>query len=371
MTTIFVAGCLDSRETGYGVHASDFLDAMRRVSSFPVEALNFSQPPSTGPRIRGARPSDGDIVIVVGNAEAAAMFEGCAARKICFTVWESTRIPDSWHRPLAMVDEVWTATEWGADVLRRNGIDPHRTHVVPEGVDGDIFNPDDDKLGFVDAIEGFKFLHVGKAEPRKGTFELLQAFDRAFDDDDPVHLVLACHNRFIPGFDTVRFIENLCLRRRAWIVPVQPLPERTSIAGLYRACDAFLAPSKAEGWGLTAIEAMACGLPTALTHYSGHTAFADQQNSLAVPFEIGPIEPGALPQFFRQDEDYGEWAVPDIDGLAEVMRSMVHDRAVLRERALLQSMRIRRKWTWDAAAASACERIAALLEDNRLRAVAC
>jgi hypothetical protein len=254
-------------------------------------------------------------------------------------------------------------------VLRDNGVDPARVHVVPEGVDDLLFQPHGDGLPLFAELGGFRFLHIGKAEPRKGTVELLHAFDRAFDEDEPVYLLLACHNRLMPGFDIVRFVENLALRRRRWVVPVQPLPNRRDIAALYRSCDAFVMPSRAEGWGLPALEALASGVPTALTHFSGHTAFADAHNSVPIPFRLVPVAPEALPYFVRGDGDYGEWADPDIDGLAEVMRTMVRQRDVLRVRALRQATAIRQRFSWTAAALKACDRIEQVLA-RRLQAVA-
>jgi glycosyltransferase involved in cell wall biosynthesis len=361
MTTIFVAGALGSSQTGYGVHTSAFLASMRRVSPFMVKGIDLSQGPGRLSFSPSDRPLRGDVVIVVERGSAVALFDGCAARKIAFTVWESNRLPDDWIAPLARADEVWTPSAWGAEILRGNGIAASSIHVIPEGIDPEVFCAEGARSPLLDGVEGFKFLHVGKAEPRKGTFELLQAFDRAFGEDEPVYLVLACHNRMIPGFDTVRFIENMGLRRRRWIIPIQPQPRRQDIAALMRSCDAFVAPSRAEGWGLPALEAMACGLPAALTHYSGYTAFADRNNSVAIPFTLAPIEPGALPFFSRSDGDYGEWADPDIDGLAHTMRTMRRDHEALRRRALHQAAGIRQRWTWESAASVACARLADLL----------
>jgi glycosyltransferase involved in cell wall biosynthesis len=369
MTTIFIAGVLGACQTGYGVHTSDFLTAMQRVSPFMVKGIDLSYRQHR--RLPTDWPSHGDVVIVVGGGPAVAIFDGCPARKISFTVWESDRLPDDWIEPLSMADEVWAPSAWGADVLRANGIDASRIHIVPEGVDDNIFTAEGAHSPLLDGVEGFKFLHVGKAEPRKGTFELLQAFDRAFDDDEPVYLVLACQNRLIPGFDTVRFIENMGLRRRRWIVPIQPLPQRSDIAALFRACDAFVAPSRAEGWGLPALEAMACGLPTALTHYSGHTAFADRDNSTEIPFKLTPIEPGALPHFARNDGDYGKWAEPDIDRLADVMRMMRRNHDALRRRARHQAAAIGQRWNWTHAASQACARIADLLSKDWRKMAEC
>jgi glycosyltransferase involved in cell wall biosynthesis len=360
MTTIYIAGVLGTCQTGYSVHASDFLKALQRRSPFMVKGIDLWQRPGR-PHAPPDRPLRGDVVIVVGGGPGVAIFDGCAAWKISFTVWESNRLPDDWIDPLSRADEVWTPSAWGADVLRSNGIAASRVHVVPEGVDQDLFSVEGARSPLLDGVEGFKFLHVGKAEPRKGTYELLQAFDRAFGDDEPVYLVLACQNRLIPGFDTVRFIENMGLRRRRWIIPIQPLPRRQDVAALYRACDAFVAPSRAEGWGLPALEAMACGLPAALTHYSGHTAFADRDNSIAIPFKLAPIEPGALPHFARGDGDYGEWAEPDIDRLAHIMRTMRRDHETLRHRARHQAAAIGQRWSWESAASQASARIADLV----------
>jgi len=369
--TIFVAGMLGLPATGFGVQAVDFLAALQQVSSRPVRGLDMTPRPDGRFPAQRDWPDRDDVVIIVGGGPGVALFGSCPARKISFTVWESTRLPDDWMIPLAMADEVWTPSAWGAQVLCDNSVDAARVHVVPEGVDDMLFQPYGDRLPLLEGLDGFRFLHVGKAEPRKGTVELLQAFDRAFGEDEPVFLVLASHNRLLPGFDTVRFLENLALRRRRWVVPVQPLPRRRDMAALYRGCDAFVAPSRAEGWGLPALEALASGLPTALTHFAGHTAFAHEDNSLPIPFRLTPVAPEALPYFVRGDGDYGEWAEPDIDGLAEVMRTMVRQRDVLRARALRQATAIGQRWSWTAAALRACDRIEALLARRPQEVMAC
>src|SRR5690606_16151475 len=111
-----------------------------------------------------ARPSPNDVLIIIGNAQCATLFRDTPCRKVCFSLWESTKLPDTWHDALSTVDEVWTASAWGADVLRQNGVDPHKVHVVPEGVDSELFRPAGDRLAFIEEVKGFKLLHVGKAE---------------------------------------------------------------------------------------------------------------------------------------------------------------------------------------------------------------
>ena len=64
-------------------------------------------------------------------------------------------------------------------------------------------------------------------------------------------------------------------------VPVSMLPEvvwqgeqlsRAGLRQLYRDADSFVLPTRGEGWGLPIVEAMAMGLPTIATNFSGHAA---------------------------------------------------------------------------------------------------
>ena len=50
----------------------------------------------------------------------------------------------------------------------------------------------------------------------------------------------------------------------------------STLAGGGRAADAFVLPSRGEGWGRPHVEAMAMGLPVIATNWSGPTAYLDE-----------------------------------------------------------------------------------------------
>ena len=75
--------------------------------------------------------------------------------------------------------------------------------------------------------------------------------------------------------------------RRAELPPVElvlgeDMP-RVALRNLYAAADAFVLPTRGEGWGLPIAEAMAMALPVIATNWSGPTALLSADNSFALP----------------------------------------------------------------------------------------
>src|SRR5262249_39232076 len=90
------------------------------------------------------------------------------------------------------------------------------------------------------------------------------------------------------------------------------------LLALYRACDAFVLPSRGEGWGRPYMEAMALGKPTIGTHWSGNLAFMNAQNSFLLDFSLEPIPETAWKEVpvYRGHR----WAEPDRTHLIELLR---------------------------------------------------
>lgn len=119
----------------------------------------------------------------------------------------------------------------------------HPGRVIPNGVDTRLFVRQDRlacrrQLGLpADARVG---IFVGRAEYTKG-FDLVREIIRRAPD---THFVLVGECPDLPG--------NVVVRRR---VPHEQMPL------LYSAADFLLLPSRYEGFNLTVLEALACGLP--------------------------------------------------------------------------------------------------------------
>jgi hypothetical protein len=139
----------------------------------------------------------------------------------------------------------------------------------------------------------FTFLSVFDWTLHKGWDVLLRAFIKEFSDADNVQLVLKvwstngysndqileqaaayCHNQL--GFDLPPNESMASIVSTASIPRIRFLFDHLphgDLLSLYRGADAYVMPSRGEGWGRPYMEAMAIGLPVTGTNWSGNTAF--------------------------------------------------------------------------------------------------
>jgi len=128
--------------------------------------------------------------------------------------------------------------------------------------------------------DGPVVLYVGTLQPRKGVGSLVEAFSRLARKHEDVTLVVA--GRVRPGYHP----EFGSGRERVKVVGVVADWE---LPALYAASSVMVSPSLYEGFGLTVVEAMACGCPVvalkagALPEVAGDSALLlDSQDSAAL-----------------------------------------------------------------------------------------
>jgi mannosylfructose-phosphate synthase len=178
------------------------------------------------------------------------------------------------------------------DLLRESYAVPGpRVEMVPPGYDDARFYPVGVetrealrvRLGF----RGKVVLALGRLAPNKGYDLLIRAFAIVAErvDDAVLHLAVG-------GEDASAGEQQLLSELKALAVDLH-IESRVRFAGFiadedlanhYRAADLFVLSSRYEPFGMTAIEAMACGTPTVLTLHGGlwpamtfgrHALFAD------------------------------------------------------------------------------------------------
>lgn len=339
---------------GYQVHARNFFRALDRLepvclTSSNPNAQRFPVDPQLAQMLGRAGQIDlSQPGICIDYANNFHRFH--SAYRIGYTVFEYTRLGADWVNGLSQVDAIWTTSAWGKSVIARHGLDDKRIAVVPEGFDPQVFHSGL-RTQRKDRGSVFRFLTVGKWEVRKGQVELLQAYAQAFRGVKDVELVLMCDNPFVPGFSVQAEIAKLGLGKTAPIKVMKPLATDADMAATYAAADCFVLPTRAEGWGLPIMEAMACGTPVITTRYSAMTEYANDANAyLLSPERMVPVFD---PLFFPQAGAAGEWAQVNVGELALRMRHVYEQRDEAAALGLAAAQDMAQHWTWGHAAQKA------------------
>lgn len=238
--------------------------------------------------------------------------------------WEVARFPETFSRALDIVDEVWTASDFVREAIA--AATPKPVHVVPLPIEVPVSPPRTrTELGLPDNFLfyfNFDFMSVFE---RKNPLGLLEAFTRAFGPDEGPFLL-------IKSVNGDRFPDQLA-RLRQW---ASDRPDVRVVDGylsaadrdaLAASCDCYVSLHRSEGFGLTIAEAMALGRPVIATGYSGNLTLMNEANSYLVPFRLTPIPEGCDPY-----PAGAEWADPDLDRAAELMREVYEHQDVASER---------------------------------------
>lgn len=151
------------------------------------------------------------------------------------------------------------------------GVDAARCRAVPLGVDATFFTPDAERgerttLRRRYGLERPYVLFVGAMVPRKDLVTLAEAWAQVAVDEPDLDLVLAGNKTLRWASDWPKVAD--WLTRHPVLAPrVQVLDyvRTADLPALYRGCEVSMLTSLLEGFGLTVLEAMACGRPVVVT----------------------------------------------------------------------------------------------------------
>jgi glycosyltransferase-like protein len=198
-------------------------------------------------------------------------------------------------RAIMAADRHFVVSRLWRDTLARDfGIE---AVIVGNGVDRSFFSP---ASGERDAAlrarlalgPGPTFLAIGGIEERKNTLNILRAFARTLDVHPCAQLVIAGGVSLLDhgAYQRAFHAEMACLGDAARRVLVAGAIDQADMPALYRIADALVFPSVKEGFGLVAVEAIACGTPVVAPRIPPFTEhFGEEDVVWCDPFDVATI----------------------------------------------------------------------------------
>jgi glycosyltransferase involved in cell wall biosynthesis len=252
-------------------------------------------------------------------------------RVAMYTMWESTAVPQE------QVNEINRSAALLCVPCRQN-LESYRDSgvtvpikVLHHGVDHSQFPYQDRPWR-----QTFTFGSFGDFSARKGIDVLIRAFQDEFRPGEHVRLILksnvkppayvitdprvTIYSAFLDPPGLVKFLQGL---------------------------DAFVLPSRGEGFGLCALEAMSTGLPVIATNWSGPAEYMDRDYSFPLKYRL--VDAGGTES--KSVRHFGQWAEPDYEHLRFLLRRLYDNPAEAAQKGRNAAKRVREYWTWDRVAA--------------------
>jgi hypothetical protein len=251
--------------------------------------------------------------------------------QIGYTPWESTIIPKRWKEMLDNCNEIWTTSDWCANVFEDNGY--KNIKVYPHGIKESWMPKKREQKEII------KFLHIGEPAPRKAGQTVVDAFIYLYGNNPNYSLTIKAYKN-----NTTRVYDNFIDKQILGLphemynnikLIVEDMPEEQLIK-LYHDHDVLIYPSYGEGFGFIPLQALATGMPTICTedwsHYKNYLGpLALKSNLIDSPWQF-PHE--------------GKVYEPDYLHLLELMRDVVHNFKAYSGYYFAQSKKIHEDYNW-------------------------
>jgi glycosyltransferase involved in cell wall biosynthesis len=248
--------------------------------------------------------------------------------------WETPMFPDRFHDALQLTDHVWTVSKFAADAItaaaagtRANvSVLPVRLPYVEQFTPSDAWRSMLSSLDIDDKRAYFSFMYdYSSLAERKQPWLLIEAFRRAFpvQTSSGPQLVLKSMNREFFPLEHERVL--YAARGRSDIHMLTGYLPRDQRKSLIAGSAAYVSLHRSEGFGLTMAEAMGAGVPVIGTGWSGNMEFMNDANSWLVRHELVDIPP-EVPHY----GGWGQWAQPDVNHAAELMRHVIDNQPAAR-----------------------------------------
>lgn len=240
---------------------------------------------------------------------------------IAHLFWETDKLPKAWVSPCNQANEIWTASEEQAQVIKNSGVTvPIKWFPQPI----DISRAEAPiSPWIIPNFNGFKFYSIFQWIDRKNPKALLTTYWKTFSGIKDVVLILKTYrNNYSDGEFTKikdeikRWKTELGLKHYPAVLLVRKLMNSQEVFKLHKSGDCFVSASSGEGWSIPAVEASLMGKPVIAIDKTG---FADVfPKDLFYPVNWKEVQATQVPHIPWYDLSMNWWAIDEED-LADKM----------------------------------------------------
>jgi glycosyltransferase involved in cell wall biosynthesis len=315
---------------GLGVSARGFVDAAI-ATGLPVHVIKW-RPGFDRVRMQDVDvPTPGEQVINLIHLNFDLMhaarlldqepFESLMSPQhynIAIISWELLAVNPDWADTIHRFDEIWASSSYMVRAIQSVAAVPVRLvrpaiNLKP-GADPAPLPLDipSDRVAFLYCTD------FGSVVQRKNPEAFWRAYAEEFTPDDKAICIVKIHY-VDKNSPLMREIEALAQSRSDVILITDSLTDG-EMETLFARADCYVSPHRAEGLGLTLLEAMLAGKPVIATGFSGEGDFVREDTALLLEYDLIEVGVGAEPYMAG-----AVWADPKHDSLRRRMRQVLED----------------------------------------------
>jgi glycosyltransferase involved in cell wall biosynthesis len=229
---------------------------------------------------------------------------------ISYCVWEASELPVAYQRSLALVQEVWTCSEYCLNIIKKHHA---RVFRIPHTIERETASHDVDDAIIRRLISfdphNYYLLSIGRTlGARKNLRELVRIFEMTASSMPNARLII----KGLPGDPILRSQDP-----RVFYLPMTF--SESQMNALYKAANLYVSAHHSEGWGLTLSDAIIFRKPVVATEYSGNLEFMSHDNSFLIQ---------CTENYIREDDVFAlftsqmKWGDPDPNHLEDILTSL-------------------------------------------------